>query len=54
MPSAAALRDAIGDSIPADGYFNDPHGRADYKRHLTYAFAEQIRLELEAPAGAAA
>jgi CO/xanthine dehydrogenase FAD-binding subunit len=54
MPSAAALRDALGDSIPADGYFNDPHGRADYKRHLTHAFAEQIRLELDAPAGAAA
>jgi CO/xanthine dehydrogenase FAD-binding subunit len=52
MPTTAALRDAIGDRIPADGYFNDPHGRADYKRHLTYAFAEQIRLELETPAGA--
>ena len=53
MPTTAALRDAIGDTIPADGYFNDAHGRAEYKRHLTYAFAEQIRLELQMPAGAA-
>jgi CO/xanthine dehydrogenase FAD-binding subunit len=54
MPTAAALRETIGDTIPADGYFNDPHGRADYKRHLTYAFAEQIRREFELSTGAAA
>ena len=30
----------------ADGWFDDVHGSAAYKRHLTYYFAEQIRAEL--------
>jgi CO/xanthine dehydrogenase FAD-binding subunit len=51
MPSAVALRRAIEERIPHDGYFNDVHGSADYKRHLTFYFAEQIRDEL-AQAGA--
>ncbi len=46
IPSAEALRRAIDDRIPADGYFADVHGSAAYKRHLTYQFAEQIRVEL--------
>jgi CO/xanthine dehydrogenase FAD-binding subunit len=45
-PSAAELRHAIDAHIPADGYFDDVHGSAAYKRHLTYHFAEQIRAEL--------
>jgi len=45
-PSAAELRQAIDARIPADGYFDDVHGSAPYKRHLTYHFAEQIRAEL--------
>jgi CO/xanthine dehydrogenase FAD-binding subunit len=50
-PSAEALRHAIEARIPDGGYFNDVHGSADYKRHLTFYFAEQIRVEL-AQAGA--
>ena len=46
MPSADELRHAINDRIPGDGYFEDVHGSARYKRHLTYYFAEQIRAEL--------
>ena len=45
-PSALDLRRVIDEHIPADGYFNDVHGSAAYKRHLTYYFAEQIRAEL--------
>ena len=45
-PSAKALRDAIDARIPAVGYFEDVHGSAAYKRHLTHHFAEQIRAEL--------
>jgi CO/xanthine dehydrogenase FAD-binding subunit len=45
-PSATQLRQAIDARIPADGYFDDVHGSAAYKRHLTYHFAEQIRAEL--------
>jgi CO/xanthine dehydrogenase FAD-binding subunit len=50
LPSAAELRQAITARIPSDGYFDDVHGSAPYKRHLTPYFAEQIRAEL---AGAA-
>jgi CO/xanthine dehydrogenase FAD-binding subunit len=49
MPSATELRRAIDARIPADGYFNDVHGSAPYKRHLTPYFAEQIRLALAQP-----
>jgi len=45
-PSAIELRRAIDERIPADGYFDDVHGSAAYKRHLTRYFAEQIRAEL--------
>ena len=47
-PSADDLRRTIDASIPADCYFEDVHGSAPYKRHLTYYFAEQIRAELAA------
>src|SRR5262249_5989211 len=50
-PSASELKRAIDARIPADGYFDDVHGSAAYKRHLTAYFAEQIRAEL-APPGA--
>jgi CO/xanthine dehydrogenase FAD-binding subunit len=46
LPSAEALRQAISDRVPMDGYFSDVHGSAAYKRHLTYHFAEQVRAEL--------
>jgi CO/xanthine dehydrogenase FAD-binding subunit len=45
-PSAKELRDTIDATLPAEGYFNDVHGNAAYKRHLTYYFSEQIRAEL--------
>jgi CO/xanthine dehydrogenase FAD-binding subunit len=45
-PSEQELRHTIQQRIPADGYFADVHGAADYKRHLTFYFAEQIRAEL--------
>ena len=46
VPTAEVLRRTIDERIPADGYFDDVHGSAPYKRHLTYHFAEQIRAEL--------
>jgi CO/xanthine dehydrogenase FAD-binding subunit len=50
-PCAAELRQAIDSAIPADGYFADVHGSPDYRRRLTYYYAEQIREDL-ARAGA--
>jgi CO/xanthine dehydrogenase FAD-binding subunit len=49
MPSPEALRQAIDERLPADGYLADVHGSAAYKRHLTHHFAEQIRAELTQP-----
>ena len=46
LPSADELRDTIDARIGADGYFDDVHGSAAYKRHLTPYFAEEIRAEL--------
>lgn len=46
-PSATDLRDAIHAAIQDADYFNDVHGSAAYKRHLTFHFAEQIREELQ-------
>src|SRR3981189_2716187 len=48
-PSAIELRRMIDERIPADGYFDDVHGSAAYKRQLTRYFAEQIRDELAQP-----
>ena len=47
---AAAVRrriaPAIDAHVPDDGYFDDVHGSAPYKRYLMYHFTEQIRVEL--------
>jgi CO/xanthine dehydrogenase FAD-binding subunit len=47
MPGAAELRDAI-DGIPTARWFTDPHGAADYKRHVSLHLGESIRAELSA------
>lgn len=48
LPAADALSGSIEATIPSDGYFDDVHGSAPYKSHLTAYFAEQIRAELAA------
>lgn len=45
-PSAEVLRDALDERLPLDAYFDDVHGSAPYKQHVTRYFAEQIRSEL--------
>jgi CO/xanthine dehydrogenase FAD-binding subunit len=45
-PSAAELRRAIEERLPAHAWFADVHGSAPYKRHVTFYLAEQIRAEL--------
>lgn len=47
VPDERTLRDAILAEIPEAEYFEDVHGSARYKRHLTYYFAEQVRAELD-------
>ena len=46
MPSAAELRHAIDAAVAAEIWFDDVHGSAPYKRHLTYYYSEQVRAEL--------
>jgi CO/xanthine dehydrogenase FAD-binding subunit len=46
LPSAAELGDAIETRIPPERWFDDVHGSAAYKRHVTRYFSEQIRAEL--------
>jgi CO/xanthine dehydrogenase FAD-binding subunit len=48
MPSSGVLHHAIEAAIPDTGWFDDVHGSAPYKQHLTYYYAEQIRAELAA------
>ncbi len=45
-PTTAELRQAIDERLPSEGYFQDVHGSAAYKQHITYYLAEQIRAEL--------
>ncbi|MEQ1951416.1 FAD binding domain-containing protein [Mesorhizobium yinganensis] len=45
-PSADELRRALEARLPLGGYFDDVHGSAPYKRHVTHYLAEQIRAEL--------
>ncbi|MCX5577194.1 FAD binding domain-containing protein [Kaistia terrae] len=45
-PTAEELRLALEARLPPDAYFDDVHGSASYKRHVTHYLAEQIRAEL--------
>ncbi len=46
MPDAMSLTDAIERAIPPAAYFDDMHGRPDWRRHVTLLLAEEIRGEL--------
>jgi CO/xanthine dehydrogenase FAD-binding subunit len=46
VPQAAELKNSIDHSVRPDLYFEDAHGSPDHRQHLTYYFAEQIRVEL--------
>ena len=45
-PSAAELHQAIDTRLSPDAWFQDVHGSAPYKRHVTFYLAEQVRAEL--------
>jgi hypothetical protein len=46
LPSSAALRERIRESIPDAQYFDDLHGAPAWRKHMTLQFAEEIRREL--------
>ena len=45
-PSRDELSDALIARLPPEAYFEDVHGSAAYKRHVTLYLSEQIRAEL--------
>src|SRR3712207_9476601 len=45
-PDARSLRERLRETIPDSMYHDDVHGAPDYRKHLTYHFAEEIRGEL--------
>jgi CO/xanthine dehydrogenase FAD-binding subunit len=48
LPDAQALADTLDHEIPNALYYDDIHGRPDWRRHMTHEFAEEIRVELGA------
>jgi CO/xanthine dehydrogenase FAD-binding subunit len=45
-PSGDDLRRRLDEAIPDALYLDDVHGAPDYRKHMTYYFAEEIRREL--------
>ena len=48
IPDATELAATLDREIPAAAYFDDMHGRPDWRRHVTGICAEEIRRELAA------
>jgi CO/xanthine dehydrogenase FAD-binding subunit len=48
LPGSEELRHAIEARVSESEWFDDVHGSARYKRHLTFYYAEQILAELGA------
>ncbi len=46
LPSERELDDRLAADIPEPLYYDDVHGRPDWRRHMTFEFAEEIRAEL--------
>ena len=46
LPSAALLSQTIEQRIPRSHYYDDVHGKPEWRRHMTLLFAEEIRKEL--------
>lgn len=46
FPDAEALRARLNAALPPDAYYDDIHGRPDWRRHVTGLLAEEVRAEL--------
>lgn len=46
VPDRKQLAERLARTIPDSLYYDDMHGTPDWRRHMTYEFAEEIRLEL--------
>ncbi len=52
VPAADEVRSKLREAIPDAWYVDDVHGAPDYRKHLTFYFAEDIRRELSEGGGA--
>ncbi|MEV7391977.1 MULTISPECIES: FAD binding domain-containing protein [unclassified Streptomyces] len=50
-PTADELRAAIDAAVADGAWFDDIHGLPEWRRHMTFRYAEEIRRELEGVAG---
>jgi CO/xanthine dehydrogenase FAD-binding subunit len=46
-PDSTELATALDENVRSNLYFDDPHGTAEHRRHLTSYYAQEIRIELE-------
>jgi len=46
LPDSEELKRRLAADIPDAAYFDDIHGRPDWRRHMTFTLAEEIRREL--------
>ncbi|WP_019902917.1 FAD binding domain-containing protein [Methylobacterium sp. 77] len=51
-PGAATLAAAIAEAVPAALYHDDVHGTPDWRRHMTFTLAEEIRRAFDGETGA--
>ncbi|MFB7529393.1 FAD binding domain-containing protein [Streptomyces sp. NPDC056178] len=49
-PDAEGLRDAIASGIGGNDWFDDIHGLPEWRRHMGFRLAEEVRRELTRPA----
>jgi CO/xanthine dehydrogenase FAD-binding subunit len=49
LPDPDELERRLAADIPDSLYYDDVHGRPDWRRHMTFEFAREIRAELAAP-----
>ena len=47
IPQEAELRDAVRRHIPRELYHTDIHGKPEWREHMTFRLAEDIRVELQ-------
>lgn len=47
LPNAAALAASITEAVPVALYHDDVHGTPDWRRHMTFTLAEEIRRAFE-------
>jgi len=46
-PDSTELAIALDENVRFNLYFDDPHGTAEHRRHLTSYYAQEIRIELQ-------